>query len=75
MPLEGTYLAWVDFAGTGMHADEIKDRIQNTAKIAVNHGTSFGKGGESFMRFNLGMPFFQVEAAIARMQKAFSDLQ
>ena len=75
MPLEGTYLAWVDFAGTGMHEDEIKDRIQDTAKIAVNHGTSFGKGGESFMRFNLGMPFFQVEAAIARMQKAFSDLQ
>ena len=42
MPLEGTYLAWVDFAGTGMHEDEIKDRIQDTAKIAVNHGTSFG---------------------------------
>ena len=29
MPLEGTYLAWVDFAGTGMHEDEIKDRIQD----------------------------------------------
>jgi cystathionine beta-lyase len=44
MDLEATYLAWVDFAGTGMSADEIKSRIEKGARIAVNYGDSFGEG-------------------------------
>ncbi|MEL6839901.1 MAG: MalY/PatB family protein [Pseudomonadota bacterium] len=75
MPLEATYLAWVDFANTGMGREEFTARVEQTAKIAANHGPTFGKGGDSFLRFNLGAPRSQVEDAVARMQKAFGDLQ
>lgn len=75
MPLQATYLAWVDFAGTGMARDELMTRIERGARIAVNHGPSFGAGGESFLRFNLGMPRVQVAEAVARLQTAFADLQ
>lgn len=75
MPLESTYLAWVDFAGTGMAAPEFTRRVEQGAKIAANHGTTFGTGGESFLRFNLAAPRAQVEEAVARLQAAFSDLQ
>ena len=75
MPLEATYLAWVDFAGTGMSREEFTARVQDKAKIAPNHGPTFGKGGESFLRFNIGTTRAQVEEAVARMQDAFSDLQ
>lgn len=75
MALESTYLAWVDFAGTGMDNAEITRRIAQDAGIAVNQGDSFGQGGESFMRFNLAMPRAQISDAVARMQKAFGDLQ
>lgn len=75
MPLQATYLAWVDFSGTGMTADEFTARVQSDAKIAVNHGPTFGKGGESYLRFNLATPRARVEEAAARMQKAFADLQ
>lgn len=75
MPLEATYLAWVDFAGTGMAPAEFKDRVQKAAKIAANHGETFGAGGESFLRFNIATPRARVEAAVERLQAAFSDLQ
>ncbi len=75
MKLEATYLAWVDFANTGMTRQEFTARVQQAAKIAANHGPTFGKGGDSFLRFNLGAPRAQIEDAVARLQSAFSDLQ
>ncbi len=75
MPLQATYLAWVDFAGTGMAATEFTDRVQKGAHIAPNYGTAFGLGGESYLRFNLATPRANIERAVERMQKAFADLQ
>jgi len=75
MPLESTYLAWVDFAGAGMGGDEVIGRIRDDAKIGVSRGTTFGPGGETFHRFNLAMPRSRIEDAVARMQRAFADLQ
>jgi cysteine-S-conjugate beta-lyase len=75
LPLQATYLAWVDFEGTGMTAAEFTARVEKGARIAVNHGAPFGKGGESYLRFNLALPRAQVVEAVARLQAAFSDLQ
>ena len=75
MPLDSTYLCWVDFAGTGMDAAEVQRRVQDEAKVAPNHGDSFGKGGETFLRFNVATPRARVVEAVERIQKAFSDLQ
>ncbi|QDY68176.1 MalY/PatB family protein [Qingshengfaniella alkalisoli] len=75
MPLEGTYLSWVDFSGTGMAMSEMIDRVQKHAKIAASHGDTFGQGGESFLRFNIAMPRRHIEMAVERLQDAFSDLQ
>ena len=75
MPLEGTYLAWVDFSGTGMEEKEFIYRVQDKANIAVNHGSTFGTGGENFLRFNLATPRTLIVEATKRLEKAFSDLQ
>ncbi|WP_026757219.1 MalY/PatB family protein [Sediminimonas qiaohouensis] len=75
MPLQSTYLAWVDFSGTGMSPQEFTDRVEKTARIAINHGPTFGLGGNDFLRFNLATPRALVEQAIERLQSAFSDLQ
>ncbi len=75
MPLQATYLGWVDFSGTGMTQEEVSGRIRDTAKIAVSQGPTFGTGGESWMRFNLATQTDKVEDAVRRMQRAFSDLQ
>ena len=75
MPLQSTYLAWVDFSGTGMSVEEIQKRVQQGAKIAPNHGASFGQGGDQFLRFNLGTTRAQIKEAVDRLQAAFTDLQ
>ncbi|MEI4485155.1 MalY/PatB family protein [Frigidibacter sp. MR17.14] len=75
MSLEATYLAWVDFSGTGMSTEDYTARVEKDAKIAVNHGATFGLGGESYLRFNLATPRPVVERAVERMKAAFADLQ
>jgi cystathionine beta-lyase len=75
MPLEATYLAWVDFSATGMAPDEFTARVQTGAHIAPNHGASFGAGGENFLRFNIATPRARVKEAVARLAAAFADLQ
>ena len=75
MGLESTYLAWVNFDDTGMSNQEIHARVEGQAKIAANHGATFGTGGETFMRFNFATPRANVIEAVSRLQKAFADLQ
>ena len=75
MSMEATYLSWVDFSGTGMSDTEIKDRIFRQAQVAPNYGETFGTGGETFMRFNLGTQRSRINEAVARLQDAFKDLQ
>lgn len=75
MPLEATYLSWVDFSGTGMAPAEFIARVEQGARIAANHGESFGESGGNFLRFNIAMPRQRIEDAAARLHKAFADLQ
>lgn len=75
MPMEATYLSWADFSGTGMEPAEYIERVQKDAKIAANHGITFGKGGEQYLRFNFATPRANIIEAVKRLKEAFSDLQ
>ncbi|MHA3976383.1 MalY/PatB family protein [Halovulum sp. GXIMD14794] len=75
MPLDSTFLAWVDFSGTGMDREEFTRRVKEDARIAVNEGPSFGAGGETWLRFNLATRRALVADALERLEHAFADLQ
>jgi cystathionine beta-lyase len=75
MPLQATYLAWVDFGATGMSDAEVRARVEGQARIAANHGETFGAGGAGHLRFNLATPRARLIEATARLQAAFADLQ
>lgn len=75
MPMQSTFLAWIDFTKTGLSAAEIMDRVQNRARIAVSPGHIFGTRGETCIRLNIGTPRSQIKEAVARLKDAFSDLQ
>ncbi|MBI6628845.1 MalY/PatB family protein [Pontibaca salina] len=75
MRLESTFLAWVDFSATGMQPAEFIARVERDAGIAANHGDTFGSGGETFLRFNIGTQRTRVEQAAERLRAAFADLQ
>jgi cystathionine beta-lyase len=71
MPLEGTYLSWLDFFGTDLPMEEIIRRVQEEAKLALNHGPTFGPGGEDHMRLNFACPRSMLESALERLVDAF----
>ncbi|MGI9508730.1 MAG: aminotransferase class I/II-fold pyridoxal phosphate-dependent enzyme, partial [Geminicoccaceae bacterium] len=75
MPLASTYLAWVDFAGTGLHPDEVAARVKETARIYASPGPQFGPGGESWLRFNTATPRKILEEALDRLDEAFHDFR
>lgn len=75
MSLDATYLAWVDFADTGMSREEFTKRVEQSAGIAANHGPTFGTGGETYLRFNIATPRARVQEACDRLAEAFKDLQ
>ena len=75
MALDATYLSWVNFENTGMSREEFTKRVEQDACIAVNHGPTFGKGGDSWLRFNIATPRANVQQAIERLSAAFGDLQ
>lgn len=75
MRLDATYLAWVDFAGTGLSPEEVASRIKDRARIFASPGEQFGPGGASWLRFNFATPRPILDEALGRLEDAFSDLR
>ena len=73
MELQSTYLAWVDFSNLQISEKEMIKRVHQKAKIAANIGSTFGKGGEKFMRFNLACPRSIVYEATQRLKNEFKN--
>lgn len=73
MPLEATYLVWLDFSEYGMKDDELSKFIINEAKVGLNNGARFGTGGDGWMRINIGCPRSILQEALQRLAKAFES--
>ncbi len=75
MRLDATYLAWVDFSGTGLSAEDVARRVSGRARIFASPGSQFGPGGETWLRFNFATPRPILNEALDRLDDAFSDLR
>ncbi len=75
MALDSTYLAWVDFAGTGLAPGDVAKRVAERARIFASPGEQFGPGGESWLRFNFATPRPVLDEALDRLDDAFADLR
>jgi cystathionine beta-lyase len=75
MRLDATYLAWIDFSGTGIALAEVADRVASRARIYASPGPQFGPGGDQWLRFNFATPRPILEDALARLDDAFADLR
>ena len=75
MPLEATYLAWVDFSGTGMSASGVHRAGGKGGADCREPRAEFWRGWRDLLRFNIATPRARVREAVARLKAAFSDLQ
>ena len=75
MPMEGTYLAWLDFRAVEPDAAKLQRRMLTEAKLWLDEGYIFGPEGAGFERVALACPRSYVEDAVARMAQAFGTPQ
>lgn len=73
-PLEGTYLAWVDFRALNLEQLDLAKLLREEAKLILNSGDMFGPAGTGFMRFNLACHRSILVTAMQRLQRAVSPL-
>lgn len=71
MKPEATYLIWMDFTDYGMKNDDLMKFLIKNAKLALNDGGRFGRGGDGWLRINIGCPRSVLQQALNRLEKAF----
>jgi|WetSurSiteA1Bulk_404760.scaffolds.fasta_scaffold01300_5 cysteine-S-conjugate beta-lyase len=67
---EATYMIWLDCRKLGMSGKELQEFFVRKAKVGMNEGSTFGPGGEGFMRMNLGTNNQNVRKAMEQIEKA-----
>lgn len=70
---EGTYLAWLDCRDAPIPGNPHTFFLER-ARVAMNDGATFGRGGEGFVRLNFGCPRSMLADALDRMSAALSTL-
>ena len=69
MPLEGTYLAWVDVSECGSAVAAYTDRLLQNTGVWLNPGTMYGpQSGEGFLRINMACPQSLLLEALKRIE-------
>lgn len=69
MPLEGTYLAWVDVSACCDRVAAYCDRIMREARVWLNPGTMYGpQSGEGYLRINIACPRSLLMEALSRIK-------
>lgn len=75
VPMEATYLAWLDFNGTGLTTEQVDDLVLHKARLWFNSGTKFGKAGAGFQRLNLACPRSTLVEALKRLKVALDSIK
>ena len=73
LPLEGTYLVWIDCRTSGVGSDRTTQLLEK-AKVLVNSGTMYGPGGEGFLRLNIACPRCRLAEGLERMAGVLASL-
>ena len=71
-PIEGTYLAWLDFRRTGIPASDLETFLLDKAKLRLEDGAIFGAEGRGFARMNLACPRPLLKEALSRLAAALT---
>lgn len=68
---EGTYLLWVNCMAVSSKEEDLVEWIQNRARVSVSFGSSFGPGGEGYIRINVAAPRSVLQEGLERLATAY----
>lgn len=67
LPLEGTYLVWIDCSRTGLLSDRLAMMLLEKERLRVNPGVMYGDTGNRFLRLNIACPRSVLESGLERL--------
>ena len=67
---EGTYLLWIDCSDLEVENESINKFFTEKAKLALDPGDWFGKGGKNYMRMNLACPRSTLKKGLEQLREA-----
>lgn len=65
---QASFLVWLDCRGLGLPQDKLMDLFLSKAKVIPSDGSSYGPGGEGFVRLNVGCPASILDEALSRIR-------
>ncbi|MDR1454735.1 MAG: pyridoxal phosphate-dependent aminotransferase [Tannerella sp.] len=71
LPLEATYLVWVDCSPLGLPSARIAETLLEREKLRVNEGAMYGAAGEGFVRFNIACPRKLLVEGLERFRRVY----
>jgi len=71
---QGTYLIWLDCRDLGLDDMALREFMRRKAKVGLDDGFLFGKGGSGFQRMNIACPRRILEEALKRIETAVKGL-
>ena len=74
MPLEGSYLAWIDCRAAGIGSEELARRLEAEFHLLLNAGPLYGQGGEGFLRINLACPCSVLTEGLNRLERGLKAI-
>lgn len=74
MPLEGTYLQWINFKALDLNKDELERFMYEKAYFFTDEGYIFGEEGEGYERINLAVPTKQLEICLNYLDDALKEI-
>ena len=73
LPLEATYLVWVDCSALGIASKEIVDKLLVNEKLCLNEGTMYGEAGEGFVRINIATQRDRLIRGLKKFRNLFGE--
>ncbi len=73
VPIEATYLAWIDCRGMELKNVDLKRFFIIEARLGLNNGMSFGREGSGFMRLNFAVSSAKMLEVIKRLGNALEN--
>lgn len=74
LPLEGTYLVWLDCHSLKKTSDDLSKILLEEEKLWVNSGTMYGKAGEGFLRINIACTKANLADGLNRLKDFYQKI-
>ncbi|KQR91086.1 hypothetical protein ASG01_14465 [Chryseobacterium sp. Leaf180] len=74
LPLEATYLVWLDCRKLNLNSDEITEKLLKNHHLLLNSGSMYGKSGDGFLRINIACTRKNLETGLSQLREFVNDL-